>query len=282
MQTDGSNGPHLAVFRYLNSLPLLHGLLLRPLPGSDRVRLSLGTPAECAHALAQGRVDAALVPSIESCRIAGLRHLPGIAISTSRRVRSVIVAATRPIEQCRSLAIDAASRTSVALLRILLARRFGCRPDLAVMAPDPEAMLARHDGAMLIADSALRPLPEGLRIYDLAEEWHELTGLPFVFALWAVREGSAFGPAEAALLHASLAQGLAAIDEIARDEGPRLGMTGADALDYLRRNIHYRLGEPEREGLTRFLSLAAEESLAPAGAAPPPPWIAVEAAGAAR
>jgi chorismate dehydratase len=264
----------IAAFRYLNSLPLLHGLIVRPLPESERIELALGTPAESAERLADGRADAALIPSIEAARIPGLRHLPGIAIATDRRVRSVIVVAARPLEHCRSLALDAASRTSVALLRILLARRFGCRPALEVMPAEPEAMLARHDGALLIADHALRPLPPGLVVIDLAEEWHALTGLPFVFALWAVRDGSHFGSAHAALLAASLEAGRRALPEIAAAEGGALGLTAVEALAYLRENLTYGLGEPERAGLERFLTLAAEEGLLPAGATPPRAWAA--------
>lgn len=264
----------IAAFRYLNSLPLLHGLILRPLPGCDRIDLSLSTPAESARALAEGRADAALLPSIEAARIPGLRHLPGIAIATDKRVRSVIVIASRPIDQCRSLALDASSRTSVALLHILLARRFHCRPRLEVMPPDVEAMLSRHDGALLIADHALRPLPPGLVILDLAEEWHALTGLPFVFALWAVREGANFGAAEAELLTASLESGRRALPEIAATEAAALGLEIEAALAYLRENLSYRLGEAERAGLSRFLTLAAEEGLLHAGAASPPAWAA--------
>jgi chorismate dehydratase len=189
-------------------------------------------------------------------------------------VRSVIVVASRPLESCRSLALDAASRTSVALLRILLARRFGCRPALEVMPPDPDAMLARHDGALLIADHALRPLPPGLVVIDLAEQWHELTGLPFVFALWAVRDGSRFGAAEAELLAASLEAGRRAIPEIAAAEAGALGLSTEEALAYLRENLSYEFGEPERAGFARFLTLAAEEGLLAAGATAPPAWAA--------
>jgi len=270
--------PRLAAFRYLNSLPLLHGLIVRPLPGSERIDLSLSTPAGSARALAEGRADAALLPSIEAARIPGLRHLPGIAIATDKRVRSVIVAASRPLEQCRSLALDASSRTSVALLRILLARRFRSRPRLEVMPPDAGAMLACHDGALLIADEALRPLPAGLMVTDLAEEWHAMTGLPFVFALWAVRDGARFGAAESELLAASAESGRSALAEIAATEGKALGLTAGETLSYLSENLSYRLGEAELAGLARFVALAAEEGLVPAGAALPAAWTS--AAGA--
>jgi len=277
LPTEPSRRSRIAAFRYLNSLPLLHGLIVRPLPGAERIELALSTPAESAQALADGSADAALIPSIEAARIPGLRHLPGIAIATDRRVRSVIVAVSRPLERCRSLALDASSRTSVALLRILLARRFHCRPEFEVMRPDPEAMLARHDGALLIADQALRPLPPGLVIIDLAEEWHDLTGLPFVFALWAVRDGGVFGMAEADLLHASLAAGRRALSELAASEAAALGLSAGEAHAYLSENLSYELGEKERAGLGHFLALAAEEGLLPAGATSPPAWAAVAA-----
>ena len=259
----------LAVFRYLNSLPLLSGFLRPPrIPGAEDLRLVFGTPADCARRLAGHEVDGALIPSIEYARIPHLRIVPGIAISTSQRVRSVVVLARRPLESCSSIAVDASSRTSVALLQVLLARRYGVRPRLERMTPDPEAMLARHDAALLIADSALVVPSERWQVHDLADEWREMTGHPFVFALWALREDVAAreGPAIVDLFRSSLRRGLGMLAEIAQEEAPRLGMGVADAQSYLRENLHYGLAERELAGLQLFLRLAAEEGLVSEGA----------------
>jgi chorismate dehydratase len=259
-------GRRLAAFRYLNSAPLLAGLLgPRRAPGAEDLRFLFGTPAQCARHVADGDAVGGLIPTIEFARIDGLEIVPGVAISTERRVRSVILVARRPPARCGSIAVDAASRTSVALLRILLARRYGTRPDLEVMEPDAVSMLARHDAALLIADSALRDLPADVEVHDLADEWHAMTGLPFVFAVWALRPGAPSGLA--ALLVRSRDVGLANLERIATEEGPAIGLPPADALAYLRENIRYELGERERGGLQRFLELAAEEGLAPAAAA---------------
>jgi len=272
-----------AVFRYLNSAPLLSGFLdpTRP-PGSEEFHFVFGTPAVCARRLAEANVDGALIPSIEYARIEGLRLVPDIAISTSRQVRSVIVLARRPLVECSSIAIDASSRTSVALLRILLARRYCVSPSLEVMPPDAGRMLARHDAALLIADSALLADADGCDVHDLAADWHDMTGLPFVFAVWALREKAAAGLSarQVARFRESLHHGLERLEEIARRHGGRLGMSPEDALAYLRENIHYGFGEKERAGLELFLRLAAEEGLIPAEVPlrfteTPPPALAV-------
>lgn len=258
----------LAAFRYLNSLPLLAGLLdASGVPHPDAPPVRWGTPADCARWLADGLVDVALIPSIEYARGEDLRFVPGIAISTSHRIRSVVVLSRRPLEDCASIALDASSRTSVALLRILLARRFHAQPRLEVMPPDPPSMLARHDAALLIADTALVAPTQGLRVYDLAAEWHAMTGLPFVFALWALpgRVAARIQPGDLDFLHGSASRGLGDLEGIARREAPRLGMSPDDCLAYLRDNLRFHLGDPERAGLERFFSLAAAEELAPAG-----------------
>jgi chorismate dehydratase len=146
------------------------------------------------------------------------------------------------------------------------------------MPPDAERMLARHDAALLIADSALLAATDRCTVHDLAADWHDMTGLPFVFAVWALRAEAAAGLSARQLgrFRESLHHGLERLEEIARRHGTRLGMSPEDALAYLRENIRYGLGEEERAGLELFLRLAAEEGLIPAevplrfaGASPP-------------
>jgi chorismate dehydratase len=92
-----------------------------------------------------------------------------------------------------------------------------------------------------------------------------MTGLPFVFAVWALRPETP--SALATLLVRSRNVGIANLERIAAEEGPGIGLPPADALAYLRENIRYELGDRERAGLQRFLDLAAEEGLAPAAEA---------------
>ena len=173
---------------FLNARPLVRGFGLAPDP--DRYLLSECTPSVCAERLAAGSTDVALIPSVEYQRIPGLRVLPGMAIASRRRARSVLLISRVAAPEIRRVALDTSSRTSAALARIWLDRRTRARVDYIQAAPSFPAMLEGADAALLIGDAALRADIWDFRIYDLAAEWFEMTGLPFVFAFWAVRPGA--------------------------------------------------------------------------------------------
>jgi chorismate dehydratase len=117
----------------------------------------------------------------------------------------------------------------------------------------------------LIGDRAMRAcLPGFAHAYDLGQEWHDWTGLPFVYAVWAVRPGADLGPVAAALQRAKAA-GIAAAGAIAQREAPRLGLDPGYCRRYLSTIIHYDLGPRERAGLRHFAALAGDLGLAPRG-----------------
>ena len=261
----------LGLVSYLNSRPLGYGLLHGR--QRDRFEIVQGIPSELADALGGGTLDLALIPSVEYARArpagAEAAIVPGIAIGSSGPAESVLLFSRTPLERVRSVALDIGSRTSAALLRLLLRRRL--RPGLPDPSfhpaePDLAAMLDRCDAALVIGDRALfaagEPAPRGSEhtVVDLGTEWAALTGLPFVFAFWAgpPREDSAD---IVAALQDSLEEGLARIPEIAREASQ--GDAGREALvhGYLTRAIRYRLGRDEIRGLTAFYTMLAEEGL---------------------
>ena len=103
-------------------------------------------------------------------------------------VRTVKVFSKDPLEQAVEIAVDRGSRSSVALLRVLLGEMYGTEPDLHVCEPRPEALFTHYDTVLVIGDRADEVDQAGLHVYDLGEMWHELTGLPFVFAAWVMSE----------------------------------------------------------------------------------------------
>jgi len=248
----------------LNAAPLQWGLTRGRAAHALPLRLTLRTPAASAAALAGGAADVALVPSIAVPRLRGARVVPGLAIAARRRVRSVILLANRPLADLRRVAVDSTSTTSVALLRILLARRFGSYPDLVPHDADAAAMLRDHDAALLIADAALTASAPTAEIHDLATLWAEWTGLPFVFALWVVREGVEVPGLEAALLD-SRAEGLENLAALVSEASARPGWPGGSALTaYLSELLHYGLGPEEEASLARFYQEAEALGLVPA------------------
>ena len=253
----------------LNAAPLQWGLARGRASRALPLQLTLRTPAASAAALADGSADVALVPSIAVPLLPGARVVPGLAIAARRRVRSVLLLATRPLAALRTVAVDASSTTSVALLRILLARRFGAHPEFVPRAADATAMLRDHDAALLIADAALTASAPGVEAHDLATLWAEWTGLPFVFALWVVRDGVDAPGLEAALLD-SRAEGLENLPALVSEFSARPGWPGGPALTaYLSELLHYALGPEEEASLARFYSEAGTLGLLPAIAPDP-------------
>jgi predicted solute-binding protein len=239
---------------FLNTAPLVWGLV----HGRQRGRfdLSFCLPSECADRLEAGTAEVGIVPAIEAARL-GLEPLPGCGIACRGTVRSILLVSKVPGERIRTVAADSSSRTSVALARIVLARRYGAHPQVRSHPPALEAMLETAEAALLIGDPALRVDPAALpyRTLDLGAEWWELTGLPMVFAVWAARPGYA-SPELAEALNDSLRFGLQRMDEIVAREAAARGFEEPLVRDYFRHNVVLEFGESERLGLERFLDEA--------------------------
>ncbi|MCI0568189.1 MAG: menaquinone biosynthesis protein [Acidobacteria bacterium] len=250
--------PRVATVDYLNARPLVWGFTHGSRSGA--VSLLHGTPARCAEYLSAGEVDVALIPSIEYLRIPGLTVLPGMCIASRRQARSVLLVSRVAAAEIRSVALDTSSRTSAALLKILLERRSRHRVRYHEMEPHLHRMLETCEAALLIGDAALQSRTDGLKVYDLAAEWHAMTGLPFVFAFWAVRPGANLPSLTQPFLD-SKNQGLAQRESIAQEAASELGLPAAHLCDYLRSNIYYDLGEEEIRALWLFYRLARESAL---------------------
>ena len=244
----------LSVVQYLNTVPLIWGML----HGEQRGKFDLQStvPSGCADAVARGQADVGIVPSIEYQRITDAVILPGMSIASKQQVKSVLLLSNMPLEQVQTVALDESSRTSAALVRILLQKFYARSVAFAPAAPRPEEMLRQADAALLIGDPALA-YTGSARVYDLAREWRRFTGLPFVFAVW-------MGHARADLSRhhadfaASLAFGFDHIDDIAAEYAIKLGMTPQAVKVYLTENIDYSLDEANLQGLKLFYKLAHE------------------------
>jgi chorismate dehydratase len=234
------------------------------LHGEQRGKFELHqtVPSGCADAVARRAADVGIVPSIEYQRIEGVRIIPGMSIASKHDVKSVLLLSKMPLDKVQTVALDESSRTSAALVRILLKKFYARRVDYVPAAPDPDAMLRRADAALLIGDPALA-YHGPAEIYDLAREWRKFTGLPFVFAVWMGHCGANLS-AHVAEFAASLDYGLAHVDDIAAEYAPKMNMTPSAVKVYLTRNIDYSLDEENGQGLKLFYKLAHEVGVVPA------------------
>jgi chorismate dehydratase len=158
-------------------------------------RLIDGVPAELNAMLRRGEIDLSPSSSIEYAT-AHEQYclLPELSISAIGPVKSVFLFSRVPVEELdgATIGLTAESDTSVNLLKVLLARKYGFKNDFQrTQLPLAEA-LGQYPGLLLIGDKALRGAAAGgYFVYDLGELWHQFTGLPFVFALWIVRREAA-------------------------------------------------------------------------------------------
>jgi chorismate dehydratase len=247
-------------------------------PFAERYDIESMMPAQCAERLANGTADLGLVPITAFAQGNDLRIVPGCAIASKGAIRSLllIVRAKTGIEGIRSIAADTSSRATQAYVQIM-ARRFWKIPATFTQhPPDLDAMLAACDAALLIGDPALLALEdraarqqrtgEGLLYLDLGAEWHKLTGLPWISAVWGMREEAIRSTAQRdELVRNSLIQdligsrdaGLAHVDDLADEWAMHIALPRATIHTYLSRNIHYILDDECLEGLRRFYELAA-------------------------
>ncbi|PYU97723.1 MAG: hypothetical protein DMG26_20595 [Acidobacteria bacterium] len=145
--------PKVSVVKYLNTVPLIWGMLKGE--QRDKFDLDFTTPAHCAEAVRSGQADVGIIPSIEYQRMDRARIVGSVSVASKGRVKSVLLLSKSPVEKIRTVALDNSSRTSVALLMILLRKFYGRAVDGVPLAPDPEEMLKRADAALVIGDPAL-------------------------------------------------------------------------------------------------------------------------------
>ncbi len=259
--------PRVCAVSYLNTVPLVWGFLHGQ--QKDLVDLSFRLPADCADLMRSGQADVGLAPSIELAAQNELVVIPGCSISSRGPVGSILLVAHKPIEELESIAADTSSRSSVALVQIVLARKYHRSVKIRPYPPRVHEMLDIADAALVIGDPALRFEAEHARTedsrlwtYDLGAEWAALTRLPMVYAVWAVRRPVA-DLGLAAIFQASAQFGLAHIDQIAAATAPERGITVERARRYMSQNIRYDWGEPEARGLSLFLEYAADIGLVP-------------------
>jgi predicted solute-binding protein len=234
---------------YLNAAPLTRGI---------ESELIFATPAKLAEMLRRDELDAALVSVTEVLLQDRYDILDGVAIGSLGEVYSVFLAHQKPLAEAREIFCDPASLTSVNLLKVLLAER-GLRPEFKPL--ESYAAASEKDFVLLIGDRAIefQRAPHAHEIFDLGAAWLELTQLPFVFAVWALRRGVENRELRGEL-RAARRFGMDTLDTIIEtreefDEDFR--------RDYFEWNIQFHLGEDEKRAIAKFSELLRKHEPGP-------------------
>jgi len=246
----------ISAVSYLNTFPFVYGLLESGL--LKNFRLDLDIPSVCAEKMKRGEVDIALVPAGALSEIADYHLISDYCIGAVKNVKTVLLLSHHPLERLDKIYLDFDSRTSVELVKVLARYYWNIRPSFENLRPGEANTLNTTDALVAIGDKTFALRRYYPYVYDLAAEWIQFTGLPFVFAVWV--SGKKIPLEITGPFNDSLAWGLdrkAESLEFFKDKLPAC----EDCLAYLEENISYKLDEKKQQGLELFLNYVKQMTI---------------------
>ena len=238
----------ISAVSYLNTIPFIHGLKQSEL--IKIIDLQLDYPSICADKLINGTVDLALVPVAVIPKLKEAYIISDYCIGANGAVDTVCLYSDVPIEEIESIALDYQSRTSVALLKVLLKEYWQYNPELKKANVGFEENIKGNHAALVIGDRAFALNTKHAYIYDLSAIWKEMTGLPFVFAAWVANTKL---PKDFIVsFNKALEKGLSNIDKALALEGDSYPNC-KNPEDYLNNKISYNLDVEKQKGMELFL-----------------------------
>ena len=238
----------ISAVSYLNTIPFIHGLKQSEL--IKTIDLQLDYPSICADRLINGTVDLALVPVAVIPKLKEAYIISDYCIGANGAVDTVCLYSDVPIEEIESIALDYQSRTSVALLRVLLKEYWQLNPKFINAVVGFEENIKGNHAALVIGDRAFALNTKHAYIYDLSVIWKEMTGFPFVFAAWVANTKL---PQDFIIsFNKALEKGLSNIDKALALEGDSYPNC-KNPEDYLNNKISYNLDVEKQKGMELFL-----------------------------
>lgn len=233
----------ISAVSYTNSIPFVYGIEHSGIV--DKIDLTLDIPSQCAQKLIDDEADIGLVPVAALLNIPGYAILGDYCIGANGAVNSVFIFSNKPVEEIKTLRLDLQSRTSNALAKVLLKHFWKVQPTFT-STEDADAFV--EIGDRTFGKSDRYPFT-----YDLAEQWKNLTGLPFAFAVWA--SNKPMDPEFVTEFNAALKLGIQNTDAVlkvipARDD--------FDYEHYLKHNLDFNLDDSKREAIALFLDYVKE------------------------
>ncbi|MFV0505585.1 MAG: menaquinone biosynthesis protein [Bacteroidales bacterium] len=247
----------ISIVEYINSRPYKYAIetFLNPL----YFNVQIDTPATCASNLSLNKVDLGLIPVAELVSNNKLKRMTDYGICACKSVRTVVLVTNTHVDRLRIIYLDSHSRSSAMLIKILAKHHWNILPkfvesDVITRLSDKE-VLQDGEGMLLIGDKVFsaEKTQSYKYTYDLAEEWFSMTGLPFVFAVWATNvelDVSCEG-----LLNESFRMVLANLHQLLPVDSAYTD--DSDILDYWQKNIIFKLGDDEKKGLEKFREFIA-------------------------
>jgi chorismate dehydratase len=231
---------------YLNTKPLVYAFENGAM--ENEMELIFDYPSKVAQMLINNEIDIGLVPVAVIPQVTNAQIVSSFCIGATNPVASVCLFSKVPIQDIESVILDYQSRTSVALLKILLKDFWNISPDFIASEVGFEKDINGTTAALIIGDRALLELKHFPFVYDLAEAWQKMTNLPFVFAAWVANK--TLPETFITSFNLSIKDSLAQVDTIIDS----IEFPDYDLNIYFKENIDYLLDDKKMEGLNLFLS----------------------------
>ena len=231
---------------YLNTKPLVYAFENGAM--ANEMELIFDYPSKVAQMLINDEIDLGLIPVAVIPQVQHAQIVSNFCIGATNPVASVCLFSQVPIQDIESVILDYQSRTSVALLKILLKDFWNISPNFIASEIGFEKDINGTTAALIIGDRALVQLNNFPFVYDLAEAWQKMTNLPFVFAAWVANK--TFPETFISSFNLSIKDSLAQVDTIIES----IDFPDYDLNVYFKENIDYILDDKKRKGLNLFLS----------------------------
>ncbi|WP_378956095.1 menaquinone biosynthetic enzyme MqnA/MqnD family protein [Pelosinus sp. sgz500959] len=259
------NKPKLGDIKFINCLPLHHGLMEGGF--GEKVSIKSGTPAELNSLVVAGELDVSPVSSIIYARHSDkLLILPDVSISANGALQSILLVSKYPIEQLKEarIALTAKSATSHGLLKIIMYHAYQANPDYFISPLSLEGgVLKDAEAVLFIGDDALQAYHNrvpGYYYYDLGDEWQRMTGLSMVYAVWVVNRQ--FAARHADLVHmvyqqvtGAFAYGLSNLSVAAETLAPKVSFTTQQLITYINL-LNYEFTPAHKQALVTYYQLS--------------------------
>ena len=238
----------ISAVSYLNTIPFIYGI--NSISMLNQLNLYLDSPVMCANKLVNGDVDIGLIPVVSFSKVPHAEIISDYCIGSYGKVDTVCLYSDVPISEIKNILLDYQSFTSIQLLKVLLEEYWNISPNLVDSKPGFEDSISGNTAGLVIGDRAFNLNRSSPYIYDLSFFWKELTGLPFVFAVWVANKK--FSSKFIDTFNTSLAFGLENINKAIRRYNNSLEYK--DCYHYLTNNISYNLDVSKKKAMNLFLS----------------------------
>lgn len=236
----------ISAVSYTNTKPFIYGIQHTSI--FDQIDLSLDIPSDCAQKLIDDKVDIGLIPVAAALNLPEWHIVSDYCIGANGAVNSVFIFSNCDIHEVKTIQLDPQSRSSNNLAKVLMKNFWKVELQQVVNAPDYAQSADPHTAFVQIGDRTFGKRQQFKYIYDLAEEWQKMTGLPFMFAAWI--SNKPISQEFADQFNMSLKYGLDHRPELLKKLPKR---DDFDLEDYLMHKLDFNLTEDKKKALYLFL-----------------------------